>query len=58
MTDLARLPDSGLEFLLRRLERKLASLRLETSAVAQAMFRAYTEQLIDVRREIDRRATP
>lgn len=56
MTDLTRLPDSGLEFLLRRLERKLAALRSATSAVAVAMFRAYSAQLIAVRAEIERRA--
>jgi hypothetical protein len=57
-SDLMKLPDVGLEFLQRRLEEKLAALKLATSAVAQAMFEAYTEQFAAVRRELERRATP
>jgi hypothetical protein len=58
MADLRSLPDNGLAFLERRLAAKLDALRLATSAVAQAMYRAYTEQLDAVRAEIERRTTP
>ena len=54
--DLAKLPDTGLEYLARQLEHKLRALRDATSAIGRSMFEQYQEKLIAVRAEQERRA--
>ena len=56
-SELARLDDSGLEFLARRLESKIGALRFATTALGTRLLERYAEQLDAVRAEIERRWT-
>jgi hypothetical protein len=56
MADLTSLPDTGLAYLARQLEIKIAALRPATSAIGISLLQQYRERLDPVRSEIERRA--
>jgi hypothetical protein len=55
MNDFTKLPDSGLEYLIRQLEAKVAALRSATSAIGVALYQQFVDRLDQLRAEQERR---
>jgi hypothetical protein len=55
MSDLARIPDPALAYLIRQLEAKTAALKLSNTASSRALYEQMQDRLAEVRAEISRR---